>query len=309
MLCASSSRTVCSHLLEFPPRRTQRKDIGIDMLHTRVLRKVSLQHLGLHPIKVVRVLLGRLPEIPSSACPPHTTGATASGWSQPCALNGCPDDPQAHPVIRHHVAHDSAAAAAAVGPVPRCGRMAHSSARLRHAAPSAAPSPAPLRSSYQGQQTIDVVAELSDAQRQLIVSEVVLTSSYSELKALIMKRPAEMQGEVAAYALLQAANLRGTVELEALANLNMEQATGLMDAQEYVRGADCCQCLVWAHLQTPPSPDQALFSHLFPQIMSELVPAVEQNISSYPPSTQITLVSALAQLGHYNESRCPLLET
>lgn len=91
-----------------------------------------------------------------------------------------------------------------------------------------------MRSSYQGPQTIDVVTKLSDAQRQLIVSEVALTSSYSELKALIMKRSAEMQGEVAAYALLQAANLRETVELEALAGLNMEQATALMDAQEFV---------------------------------------------------------------------------
>ena len=36
--------------------------------------------------------------------------------------------------------------------------------------------------------------------------------------------------------MLQAANLRGTIELDSIMDLDVQQATSLMDAQEYVSG-------------------------------------------------------------------------
>lgn len=84
-------------------------------------------------------------------------------------------------------------------------------------------------------QTIDVTAELSEEGRRRIVAEVVSTRSYPALQALVRRDLGALSGEVAAYALLQAANLRGTVDLEAMMDLGVDQATALMDAQEYVR--------------------------------------------------------------------------
>ena len=86
-------------------------------------------------------------------------------------------------------------------------------------------------------QTIDVKSELSEEGKRRVVAEVVSAKSYLALQTLLSRYPSALEGDVAAYVLLQAANLRDTLELEAMMDLGLDQATALMDAQEYVRGA------------------------------------------------------------------------
>jgi len=38
------------------------------------------------------------------------------------------------------------------------------------------------------------------------------------------------------------------------------------------------------------------------QVVSSLMPIIEQSVSSYPPATQVTIVAALSQIQHYSES-------
>jgi hypothetical protein len=105
---------------------------------------------------------------------------------------------------------------------------------------------------------------------QQVVAEIASARTYFELQALLQRRPEDMSGNVAAYALLQAANLRGrwvsvlallqpgslsmsmhqcihhpinvlislqcpcSAELEAMAELRVEQASSVMEAQDFV---------------------------------------------------------------------------
>ncbi|GAX73208.1 hypothetical protein CEUSTIGMA_g661.t1 [Chlamydomonas eustigma] len=89
------------------------------------------------------------------------------------------------------------------------------------------------------------------------------------LHSLIKKRSNEVEGEVAAYAMLQAANLRSSVDLQNLIEVPQQKAMEIMDAQE--------------------------------NVVLTLMPIIEAHIKSFPSSTQISIVSALAQLQHYSE--------
>ena len=81
-----------------------------------------------------------------------------------------------------------------------------------------------------------------------------------------------MGGELAAFALLQAANLKETLDITTMSSLTMEDAGKRIDDAE--------------------------------NLIETLLPRIEQNISSYSFSTQCAIVSALAQLEHYSEVIC-----
>ncbi|KAG1678176.1 hypothetical protein FOA52_016113 [Chlamydomonas sp. UWO 241] len=131
-------------------------------------------------------------------------------------------------------------------------------------AAAAAGPPQPHGPSRPESGVVSVAPEAGTEHMQQVVAEIASARTYFELKALLERRPQDMSGNAAAYALLQAANLRGSADLEAMAELRVEQASSLMEAQDFV--------------------------------ISTLTPAVELHISEYPLSTQVTLVCALAQL-------------
>jgi hypothetical protein len=56
--------------------------------------------------------------------------------------------------------------------------------------------------------TIDVTPEVSDDMKQQVITDIVQTKNYVELLSLIKKRNNEVEGEVAAYAMLQVSGLR-----------------------------------------------------------------------------------------------------
>jgi len=71
-------------------------------------------------------------------------------------------------------------------------------------------------------------------------------------------------GELAAFALLQAANLKETIDVSSMTSLTMEEAGKRMDDAE--------------------------------SLVESLLPLIERSIESYEVQTQVAIVSALAQL-------------
>jgi hypothetical protein len=139
----------------------------------------------------------------------------------------------------------------------------------RHACTSASRrAPGPMREAQES--VIDVVPEISSMEKMQMVAEIAQTKSYLELKALMQKWRQDPGGDMAAYLMLQAANLRATVEMHAMADLEVGQAATLVETKDL--------------------------------LVQRLLPTVEQHIHEYPLSTQCTLVSALAQLQCDSES-------
>lgn len=116
-------------------------------------------------------------------------------------------------------------------------------------------------------------------ERQRFVAEISACSSYGTLISLMNTRlplvsgseeeEQAVAGELAAFALLQAANLRETIDVASMTSLTIEEAGKRMDDAE--------------------------------NLIKSLLPLIEDNIDSYEIQTQLAIVSALAQLQHYSE--------
>ena len=118
----------------------------------------------------------------------------------------------------------------------RHGAHARTAASGGRSSPSRTPGPMPSPPPPGPRHTIDVTTPLAEERHRRAVAEMVTTTSYPELDAVLGRWPGEMaQGEVAVYGLLQAANLRGTVEMGSIMDLGLQEAFALMDSQEHVR--------------------------------------------------------------------------